>query len=113
MKLLGWHIDEYTATGKSRNETFLNLRRALDEGEVQVLHQESYRGHDDELWRELSAHDTDIVDGVEKVTKKDKIKEVLGRSPDYADSFAIAVRVHSKLHGKIKDHSHNMNRIGF
>lgn len=113
MKLLGWHIDEYTATGKSRNETLLNMRRALDEGEVQVLHRESYRGHDDELWREISAHDTDIVEGVEKVTKKDKIKEMLGRSPDYADSFAIAVRMHSKFHGKIKDSAHNVNRIGF
>lgn len=113
MKLLGWHIDEYTATGKSRNETMLNMRRALDEGEVQVLQKEAYRGHDDELWREISAHDTDMVDGVEKVTKKEKIKEILGRSPDYADSFSIAVRMHSKLHGKIKDASHNMNRIGF
>lgn len=113
MKSLGWYIDEYTATAKSRNETFLNLRRALDESEVQILQKESYRGHDDELWRELSAHDTDIVDGVEKVTKKDKIKEQLGRSPDYADSFAIAVRMHSKLHGKIKDHAHNLNRLGF
>ena len=113
MKLLGWYIDEYQATGKSRNETFLNLRRALDEGEVQVLQKENYKGNDDELWREISAHDTDIVDGVEKVTKKDKIKEILGRSPDYADSFAIAVRAHSRLHGKIKDDAHNLNRLGF
>lgn len=113
MKSLGWHINEYTATGKSRHETLLNVRRALDEGEVQVLQKESYRGHDDELWRELSAHDTDIVDGVEKVTKKDKIKEILGRSPDYADSFSIAVRMHSKIHGKIRDDSHNLNRLGF
>jgi hypothetical protein len=115
MKMMGWHIDEYTATGKSRNETLLNMRRALDEGEVQVLRNEehSYYGSDDELWRELSAHDTDMVDGVEKVTKKDKIKETLGRSPDYADSFSIAVRAHSRLHGKIKDASHNLNRIGF
>lgn len=113
MKVLGWHIDEYTATAKSRNETFLNMRRALDEGEVQVLQKNAYRGNDDELWREISAHDTDIVDGVEKITKKDKIKELLGRSPDYADSFAIAVRMHSKFHGKIKDDKHNMNRIGF
>ena len=112
MKLLGWFIDEYTATGKSRNETLLNMRRSLDEGEVQILQRESYRGHDDELWREIAAHDTDMVDGVEKVTKKDKIKEILGRSPDYADSFAIAVRMHSKLHGKIKDAAHNMNRLG-
>jgi len=112
MKVLGWHIDEYTATGKSRNETMLNMRRALDEGEVQVLQKESYRGHDDELWREISAHETDMVDGVEKVTKKDKIKEILGRSPDYADSFSIAVRMHSKFHGKIKDDKHNMNRLG-
>lgn len=112
MKLLGWFVDEYTATGKSRNETLLNMRRALDEGEVQVLQKESYRGHDDELWREIAAHDTDMVDGVEKVTKKDKIKELLGRSPDYADSFSIAVRMHSKLHGKIKDAAHNMNRLG-
>jgi hypothetical protein len=113
MKVLGWYIDEYTATGKSRNETMLNMRRALDEGEIQVLQREDHRGHDDELWREISAHDTDMVDGVEKVTKKDKIKEVLGRSPDYADSFSIAVRAHSKLHGKLNDPSHNMNRIGW
>jgi len=43
MKLLGWFIDEYTATGKSRNETLLNMRRSLDEGEVQILQRESYR----------------------------------------------------------------------
>lgn len=116
MKLLGWYIDEYTATKKSRNETFLNLRRAMDEGEIQILKkQETYRGHesDDELYREISAHDTDMVDGVEQVTSKKVIRELLGRSPDYADSFAIAARAHSKLHGKIKDHSHNLNRIGF
>lgn len=116
MKLLGWQIDEYTATGKSRNETLLNLRRAMDEGEVQVLKKkETYRGHetDDELYREISAHDTDMVDGIEKVTSKKIIKEVIGRSPDYADSFAIAVRMHSRFHGKIKDDSHNLNRIGF
>lgn len=112
MKVLGWHIDEYTATAKSRNETMLNMRRALDESEVQVLQKDAYRGSDDELWREISAHDTDIVDGVEKVTKKDKIKEQLGRSPDFADSFSIAVRMHSKLHGKIRDASHNLNRLG-
>ena len=113
MKVQGWYIDEYTATGKSRHETFLNARIALDEGDVQVLQKTNKFGHDDELWRELSAHETDMVDGVEKVTKKDKIKEVLGRSPDYADSFAIAVRMHSKFHGKIKDAAHNLNRLGF
>lgn len=113
MKAMGWYIDEYVATGKSRSETLLNMRRALDEGEVQIFRGDSYRGNEDELWREISIHDTDIVDGVEKVTKKDKIKEMLGRSPDYADSFSIAVRAHSKLHGKIKDPSHNMNRLGF
>lgn len=115
MKVQGWHIDEYTATGKSRSETYINVRRAMDEGEIQVFHRESYRGHEDdnELYRELVAHETDIIDGVEKVTPKAKIKEVLGRSPDYADSFSIAVRKHSVLHGKIKDHKHNLNRIGF
>lgn len=113
MKLLGWQIDEYTATSKSRNETLLNMRRALDEGEVQVLRDKEfyYLGNDDELWRELGAHETDQVEGIEKVTKKDKIKELLGRSPDYADSFSIAVRMHSKLHGKIKDDAHNTNRL--
>jgi hypothetical protein len=116
MKVMGWYIDEYIATGKSRNETFINLRRAMDEGEVQILKTaNSYRGHegDDELYREIAAHETDIIDGVERVTPKKTIKEVLGRSPDYADSFAIAVRAHSTLHGKIKDPKHNINRIGF
>jgi hypothetical protein len=116
MKAQGWFIDEYQATGKSRSETFLNLRRAMDEGEIQILKkQQTYRGHeeDDELYRELVAHETDMVDGVEKVTAKAKIKEVLGRSPDYADSFSIAVRIHSILHGKIKSNKTNAARIAF
>tara|TARA_B100001245_G_scaffold236593_1_gene228609 strand:- start:8371 stop:9786 length:1416 start_codon:yes stop_codon:yes gene_type:complete len=112
MKLLGWYIDEYVATGKSRNETALNARRALEDAEIQIFQKDAYRGNEDELWREISAHDTDMVDGVEKVTKKEKIKEILGRSPDYADSFFIAVRKHSTVHGKIKDPAHNLNRIG-
>lgn len=113
MKVQGWQIDEYQATGKSRSETMINMRRAMDEGEIQILQKDAYRGNDNELYRELAAHETDIIDGVEKVTPKAKIKEQLGRSPDYADSFSIAVRKHSVLHGKIKDHRHNMNRIGF
>jgi hypothetical protein len=44
----------------------------------------------DGLKRELSAHTYEMNNQEPSVAKKDKIKLVLGHSPDRADSFCIA-----------------------
>lgn len=87
LKERGWHLTEYTATHKSRSEGYYNLMLAMDSGDLKILN--SLNGLDD-LRRELSAHSYEFVNQEPSVVKKEKIKMVLGRSPDLADSLMIA-----------------------
>lgn len=83
----GWSVLEYTATHKSRSENYYNLMMDMDAGDVKIY--QSMEGLD-ELRRELMAHAFTMNGQEPDVVKKDKIKQVIGHSPDFSDSFQIA-----------------------
>lgn len=88
MRSKGWGITEYTATSVSRSQAYYDASHDLDAGDLQILNSlETIT----ELRRQLMAHTYDVDDKLQpKVLKKDKIRELLGKSPDEADSFVIA-----------------------
>lgn len=83
----GWQVIEYTATHKSRSENYYNLMMDMDAGDVKIY--QSMEGLD-ELRRELMAHAFTMNGQEPDVVKKDKIKQAIGHSPDFSDSFQIA-----------------------
>lgn len=83
----GWQITEYTATHKSRSENYYNLMLDMDSGDVKIYHDLNDL---DGLKRELSSHTYEMNNQEPSVVKKDKIKLIIGHSPDRADSFCIA-----------------------
>jgi hypothetical protein len=86
MKVRGWYITVYEATSTSRSLAYYDFRLDMDSGAVKIIH-----GIDDgELRRQLAAHTYEMVDQKPHVLKKDKLKTVLARSPDNADSAMIA-----------------------
>lgn len=82
----GWQVIEYTATHKSRSENYYNLMLDMDAGDVKIF---ECMQDIDELRRELMAHAFTMNNQVPDVVKKDKIKQAIGHSPDFADSFMI------------------------
>ena len=91
----GWQITEYTATHKSRSENYYNLMMDMDSGEIKLYHDVF---DIDGLIRELSAHTYVMENQEPSVVKKDKIKLVIGHSPDRADSLMVAaycMRLHN------------------
>ena len=87
LKDRGWAITEYTATHKSRSENYYNLMLDMDAGEVKIIHDLTGL---DELKKELTAHTYTMENQQPNVLKKEKLKAVLGKSPDLSDSFCIA-----------------------
>lgn len=87
LKMRGWYIYEYTATSKTRSEGFYNLMLDMDSGDIKMMNDLSYMS---ELRRELAAHTYEMDNQEPKVIKKDKLKQIIGHSPDEADSFMIA-----------------------
>lgn len=86
MRVRGWYVEVYTATGQSRSEGYYNMMLDMDAGELKILH-----GIDaGELRQQLAAHTYEMTEQKPKVIKKDKLKASLGRSPDNADSAMIA-----------------------
>jgi hypothetical protein len=86
MRIRGWYISLYEATSKTRSQAYYDAKLDMDAGELKMIH-----GLDDgELRRQLAAHTYDMPDQVPVVIKKDKLKIILGRSPDNADSAIIA-----------------------
>lgn len=87
MKRSGWFITLYEATSKERSYGYYNFSKTdMDSGAIRIIH-----GLDDgELRRQLAAHTYEMIDQVPHVVKKDKLKVLLGRSPDQADSAMIA-----------------------
>ena len=83
----GWRITEYTATHKSRSENYYQLMMDMDAGETKILNTVPNL---DDLKRQLSSHTFTMDNQVPNVVKKDKIKALIGKSPDQADSFMIA-----------------------
>jgi len=58
-----------------------------DEGKIKILYDVIEGG---QLLRQLTAHRYDLDTGKPVVTKKKELRQLLGRSPDHADSAMIA-----------------------
>ena len=86
LRIRGWYISLYEATTRSRSWGYYNFRNDMDQGLIKI----KFDIDDGELRRQLSAHTYLMEEQVPKVLKKDKIKDVIGHSPDQADSAMIA-----------------------
>lgn len=88
MRTRGWFISVYTATSRSRSQGFYDYMMDIDSGESKISNELATL---DELKRQLMTHTYEMNDRLEPtvVTKK-KIKEIIGHSPDEADSAMIA-----------------------
>ena len=58
-----------------------------DEGKIKLLYSVIEKG---DLLKQLTAHRYDLDTGKPRITKKKDLRQVLGRSPDHADSAMIA-----------------------
>lgn len=108
LKERGWYLTEYTATHKTRSEGYYDLMLAMDSGELKIL--DGMNGLDD-LERELSAHTYTMREQAPDIIKKEKIKMVIGRSPDLADSLMIAWW--GKQYQSSRNPKRNANRIAW
>jgi phage terminase large subunit len=97
MRVLGWRINTYVASLQSRNDGYYEFMVNADEGKIKVLNSILEKG---QLLRQLTAHRYDLDTGKPRVTRKKELREVLGRSPDHADSAMIANLGYNKLKPK-------------
>lgn len=87
MRSKGWGITEYTATSQTRSQAYFDASQDMDKGELQLLNSLDTIT---ELRKQLMAHTYEMDEQLRpKVLKKDKIKEILGKSPDEADALVI------------------------
>lgn len=87
MRTKGWFITEYTATSQSRSKGYYDLSLDMDAGDIRIYQQLETMS---ELKRQLQSHSYEMNDKLEPVViQKKKIKEIIGKSPDEADSFMI------------------------
>lgn len=94
MRSKGWYIKEFLAGGSSarnfknlRGETIYGLSQAMDAGQFKIYAKLPTL---EILSEDLRAHEYSTEERVILVKSKTLIKEVLGRSPDYAESAYIA-----------------------
>lgn len=88
LRVRGWYISVYTATSKSRSKGFYDLSMDMDAGKLKLYDKIETI---DEIRTQLTLHTFEMNDRLEpSVLTKKKIKEVLGYSPDEADSLMIA-----------------------
>lgn len=106
----GWQITEYTATHKSRSENYYQLMLDMDSGAIKIFHEIPDL---DNLRRQLGVHTFTMNNQIPDVVKKDKIKQVIGHSPDEADSFCIANFCRNWVTNPANDPHRNKNRIFF
>ena len=106
----GWQITEYIATHKSRSENYYQLMMDMDSGETKILNTVP---NIDDLKRQLSSHTYTMDNQVPNVVKKDKIKALIGKSPDQADSFMIANFCRYWIMNPENDPRRNRNRLAF
>lgn len=87
MRHRGWFITEYTATSQSRSQAYYNLSKHMDSGKTRIA---SNLENLSTIRKQLSIHTYEFDDKLQpKVLPKSKVKEVLGHSPDEADSVVI------------------------
>ena len=108
MKHRGWRITEYTATHKSRSEGYYQMMLDMDSGDLRMLH--DLKGLD-VLKSELLVHTYEMDNQTPSVIKKEKIRSMIGRSPDRADSFMIANYVRNWISNPQNDPRRNVNRL--
>lgn len=97
LRVMGWNVQVYTATLQTRNEGFYDFMVNGDEGRIKIL---NTLLEDGLLLRQLTAHRYDLDTGKPRVTKKKELRQVLGRSPDHADSAMIANMAANKMRPK-------------
>lgn len=86
LRIRGWYINVYEANGQSRSQGYYQFMLDMDAGAVKLLTDMD----DGELREELAAHTYEMVDMKPKVIRKEILKQVLGKSPDKADSAMIS-----------------------
>lgn len=94
LRVMGWNVQVYTATLQTRNDGFYEFMVNADEGKIKVLDKVIEQG---QLLRQLTAHRYDLDTGKPRVTKKKELRQLLGRSPDHADSAMIANMAANKM----------------
>lgn len=109
LKERGWYITEYTATHKSRSQGFYQLMLDFDSGDLKLSH--DLLGMD-ELRKQLATHTFEMINQEPSVLKKEKIKQILGHSPDEADSLMIANYCRNWISHPENDPRTNANRLG-
>jgi hypothetical protein len=110
MRSSGWFITEYTATSQSRSDGFWRLHKSLESGELKI-YVDFDKSTSGELRKQLSLHTYEMNDKLQPVIcQKKKIRDVLGYSPDSADSFMIANWVAT---GGVLDPKQDISRIIF
>ncbi len=97
MRVYGWNVQVYTATLQTRNEGYYEFMVNADEGKIKILNTLIESGP---LLRQLTAHRYDLDSGKPVVTRKKDLRQVLGRSPDHADSAMIANMASNKMKPK-------------
>ena len=110
LRVRGWNLTEYVATSKSRSEGYYNLMLNMDSGTIKIYKDVSTLG---ELRKELGAHTYEMENQQPKVIKKSKLKEILGHSPDYSDSFMIASWMWDRKVNPQRDPKRNSKRISW
>lgn len=110
LRVRGWTLTEYVNTGQSRSDNYYNLMLNMDSGTIKLYKDVSTLG---ELRKELGAHTYEMENQEPKVIKKSKLKETLGRSPDYSDSFMIASWMWDRKVNLQKDPKRNSKRISW
>lgn len=94
LRVMGWNVQVYTATLQTRNDGFYEFMVNADEGKIKILDKVIEQG---QLLRQLTAHRYDLDTGKPRVTKKKELRQLLGRSPDHADSAMIANMAANKM----------------
>lgn len=87
MRTKGWFISIYTSTSRSRSQGFYDFHLDMDAGKARIY--ENLNTLED-LKVQLQTHTYEMNDKLEPVVVgKKKIKEIIGHSPDEADSAMI------------------------
>lgn len=110
LRVRGWNLSEYVATGKSRSQGYYNLMLNMDSGQVKIYKDLETLA---QLRKELGVHTYEMENQEPKVLKKDKIKQTLGHSPDVSDSFMIANWMWDRKANPQRDPKRNPNRISW
>lgn len=97
LRTLGWNVNVYTATLQSRNDGYYQFMLDADEGRIKLLNTVIEKG---QLIRQLTAHRYDLDTGKPRITRKKDLRQLLGRSPDHADSAMIANMAANKFKPK-------------